>query len=470
MGKTVTDPVSTISFKTLSVDSSGVTVQVREGIKPGTPGSFTAAATDAPRVDLSWAAASDNVAVAGYKVTRNGTSVGTIPASATSWTDTDVAFGTALHVHDRRRRHVREHRHGREQGRHHAGRPEPDPHADARPEREPHRHARPDADPGPDARPRPTSDPPTPDPRRRPIRRRRPPGDADAEPPTAPEPVTGTPTITTVSLSWGEATDDHAVAGYRVRRNGSLVATTSEATLAWKDTSRQPDTTYTYEVQAFDAAGNASVPSQVDVTTMADTTRPTTPENFRKSSRSGSYVVFRWSAAKRQRQGRALPRLPLRLQHAREEGPRDEGDDQDGLRRQVLRPGPGHLGQRELPHAPRARPIARRGRPPTRQPPRSAIDSTACRPKPTPSSRCSSCAPSSRASSPCGSRVASGDPAVLRRTSCRPLPGSPRSTSSATASACRSAPRSSCSGSRSPCWGTSRSGSGRRSPSRCSRP
>ena len=61
-------------------------------------------------------------------------------------------------------------------------------------------------------------------------------------------------------------------------------------------------------------------------------------------------------------------------------------------------------------------------------------------------------------------------PAARRRTSSRSSPRSPRSTSSATASASRSAPRSSCSGSRSRCSATSRSGSGRRSPSRCSRP
>ena len=57
-----------------------------------------------------------------------------------------------------------------------------------------------------------------------------------------------------VNLAWNASTDNVGVTGYRVYRNGSLVATVTG--LSWSD-SRQR-TVSTYYVVAFDAAGNAS--------------------------------------------------------------------------------------------------------------------------------------------------------------------------------------------------------------------
>ncbi len=94
-GKTLTDPVSGLSFKTLSSDASGVKVQVTESVKPGTPGSLTASADTSPKVSLDWTAASDNIGVASYRVQRNGSTVATVNAPTTDWTDTSVSFGTA---------------------------------------------------------------------------------------------------------------------------------------------------------------------------------------------------------------------------------------------------------------------------------------------------------------------------------------------------------------------------------------
>jgi hypothetical protein len=55
-----------------------------------------------------------------------------------------------------------------------------------------------------------------------------------------------------VSLSWGAATDNLAVTGYRLYRNNALVATvTGTAT-----TNRPPRGTSSYQVSAIDAAGN----------------------------------------------------------------------------------------------------------------------------------------------------------------------------------------------------------------------
>jgi chitodextrinase len=277
VGRTITDPVSTISFTTMSASSSGVTVRVREGIAPSAPGSATATGTSAPAVDVTWGAASDNVAVTGYRVSRDGAAVATTDGAARAWTDSAVTPG-ATHTYAV----------AAIDGSGNVGPaatsvttvpgtpPEPTPTPEPTPE--------PTPTPDPSASPDPT---PTPDPSADP--------GSDVQAPTEPAPLTGEPAITTVTLSWGPATDDTGVAGYRISRNGTAIATATDTT--WRDTGRKPLTTYTYTVVALDVAGNASPASQLSVRTRADTVRPTTPTNFRKVKRSGGYVTFAWNAA-----------------------------------------------------------------------------------------------------------------------------------------------------------------------------
>jgi fibronectin type 3 domain-containing protein len=268
-GKTLTDPVSGISFTTLSSDSSGVKVQVKEGVKPSTPGSLTANADTTPKVALGWSAATDNVAVKSYRVTRNGSTVATVNVPTTSWTDTSVAFGSSYtyavaaidssgNVGTAASIAV-------------AVPANPNP--------------TPTPDPSATPSPTPTAEPtPTPEPT-----------DADVDPPTPPDPLDGTTGLTTVSLSWGAATDDTAVTGYRIWRNGTKITTVAGDATGWKDTSRKPGTSYSYTVLALDAAGNASTGSSISLKTQPDTVRPTAPRNFRKVARSGRYVTFAWS-------------------------------------------------------------------------------------------------------------------------------------------------------------------------------
>ncbi|MGP3983177.1 cellulase family glycosylhydrolase [Streptomyces sp. KR80] len=79
--------------------------------------------------------------------------------------------------------------------------------------------------------------------------------------------ATGT-TSSSISLAWGAATDDVAVTGYEVYRDGSLVTTVTGT--SYTDGGRAPSTTYTYTVRAKDAAGNRSAASnQVSATTAA---------------------------------------------------------------------------------------------------------------------------------------------------------------------------------------------------------
>ena len=91
---------------------------------------------------------------------------------------------------------------------------------------------------------------------------------SDVSPPAAPETLNATvPGTHEVDLAWTPASDDFGVIGYNVVRDGTLLATTTGGTTTYVDTSVQGSISYTYTVQAFDAAGNVSAPSPAAVAT-----------------------------------------------------------------------------------------------------------------------------------------------------------------------------------------------------------
>ncbi|MBI3231684.1 MAG: fibronectin type III domain-containing protein [Candidatus Doudnabacteria bacterium] len=78
-----------------------------------------------------------------------------------------------------------------------------------------------------------------------------------------------------ISLSWQASTDNVAVTGYQVFRDGLQIATTT--TTSYSSTGLQPSTLYTYTTSAFDGAGNISAQSvSAQATTLPppDTTPP----------------------------------------------------------------------------------------------------------------------------------------------------------------------------------------------------
>ncbi|HEX4777164.1 MAG TPA: metallophosphoesterase, partial [Acidimicrobiia bacterium] len=84
---------------------------------------------------------------------------------------------------------------------------------------------------------------------------------ADANPPSVPANVNATATSPfTVALTWDPSTDDGAVAGYDVWRDGQLLASVGAVT-TYTDTTVLPNTTHSYAVVARDTAGNASAQS-----------------------------------------------------------------------------------------------------------------------------------------------------------------------------------------------------------------
>jgi Carbohydrate binding domain/Fibronectin type III domain len=80
----------------------------------------------------------------------------------------------------------------------------------------------------------------------------------DTQPPTVPTNLTATAASGAVALSWHASTDNVGVTSYSVHRDGPAIATVGGSTLSYTDTTVAPSTTYTYTVEAFDAAGNGS--------------------------------------------------------------------------------------------------------------------------------------------------------------------------------------------------------------------
>lgn len=94
-------------------------------------------------------------------------------------------------------------------------------------------------------------------------------GGGDTQAPTVPAnvAVTGT-TAGSVSLSWTPSTDNTAVSGYDIYRDGVKAGTTAATTFT--DTGLAASSTHRYTVRARDAAGNTSADSaQVTATTAA---------------------------------------------------------------------------------------------------------------------------------------------------------------------------------------------------------
>ncbi len=86
-----------------------------------------------------------------------------------------------------------------------------------------------------------------------------PPPTLDTTAPTTPTGLASSVNGNSITLTWNASTDNVGVTGYRVYRNGALVATVSST--SWTDTGLAVSTTYSYRVSAIDAAGNASAQS-----------------------------------------------------------------------------------------------------------------------------------------------------------------------------------------------------------------
>jgi hypothetical protein len=82
--------------------------------------------------------------------------------------------------------------------------------------------------------------------------------------------VATAPSSSLVNLTWTASTDNVGVTGYRIYRNGAAttpLATVGAGTTSYSDATATPNTAYTYQVSAVDAAGNESNKASATVST-----------------------------------------------------------------------------------------------------------------------------------------------------------------------------------------------------------
>jgi len=171
---------------------------------PSVPSGLLLSTHTLTSIKLTWTAATDNVGVTGYKIYRNGTQVAT--SQATNYDDTGLAPGVSYN----------------------------------------YTVAAYDAAGNTSAQSGVSSFSTL----------------ADTTAPSVPAGLASpSQTATSITLSWTASTDDVAVTGYKVYRNGTILVTTTNTT--YTDTGLTPGTNYSYTVVAYDGTGNNSAQSAV---------------------------------------------------------------------------------------------------------------------------------------------------------------------------------------------------------------
>jgi hypothetical protein len=227
-------------------------------VRPSVPGAFAAAVNPGTpkNVNLSWSPATDNVAVYGYAVYRDGMRIANLGAAAVSYVDTNVAPG-------------------------------------------PHSYSI-------DAMDAASPDNGAPSGQNLEWGNRSFLADAvsvtvaDTTPPSVPENLIAASGVGQVSLAWSASTDDVGVVSYGVYRDGAKIA--DVAGTSYTDMGLTIGA-YSYTVNARDAAGNTSLQSATataNVTAVPDVTPPTIPTNVQAVTSPdihGRNVVVSWTGS-----------------------------------------------------------------------------------------------------------------------------------------------------------------------------
>jgi len=133
----------------------------------------------------------------------------------------------------------------------------------------------------------------------------------DTTPPSVPTGLAATAVSSSqINLSWNASTDNVGVVGYKVYRNGQVVASSKKSNAVaiaaitatnYADAGLAPSTRYCYQVSAYDAVPNESALSnQACATTQAppttpDTTPPTTPTGLLAQPFTPSKILLSWN-------------------------------------------------------------------------------------------------------------------------------------------------------------------------------
>jgi chitodextrinase len=121
----------------------------------------------------------------------------------------------------------------------------------------------------------------------------------DLTSPTAPGDLSSNDiTYSSVRLTWDASSDNIGVVGYRIYRNGGLIAIT--ASLEYVIQNLKSSTSYSFSVRAYDAAGNVSASSNiVEVITpqSPDVISPTAPTSLTASDLTATSIHLTWNAS-----------------------------------------------------------------------------------------------------------------------------------------------------------------------------
>ncbi|KGL64050.1 endonuclease [Polaribacter sp. Hel1_85] len=120
---------------------------------------------------------------------------------------------------------------------------------------------------------------------------------SDTEAPSTPTNVTlSNITLTSIDVSWDEATDNIGVTQYQVYVNDVLTKQTTTATSA-SITGLETNTTYNFKVIAKDLINKSEASNIVTGKTLADTTPPSVPTNVTITDITDSSFNVHWSAS-----------------------------------------------------------------------------------------------------------------------------------------------------------------------------
>lgn len=128
-------------------------------------------------------------------------------------------------------------------------------------------------------------------------------GEEDTEKPSTPANLTAdTVDSSTIHVMWEHSTDNVKVAGYRIIQDGDVVKELPGNMRMTNITDLAAGTSYDYEVEAFDAAGNVSDRTDVVTGTTAgapveDAEAPTAPTGFSAQATGPRTVDVAWTAS-----------------------------------------------------------------------------------------------------------------------------------------------------------------------------